>query len=226
MCRQQSLEKLDTFKGRITLIPGATNDREVIKRAVAGCDGVLVVLVPRGVHGYSTGTAQAVLDHAPAAARLVCSCGWHITRDGQDVYRWKLSDRETALVCSLVCPPRRSRRPVVACRRVFGSDAREPSCVAAITRRAIARACPSGADMLSDPILRATSRAAWTSHYSWWRRRRTRAQPRSPMRPSATRRPPRSRTPLRNRAFRAPRTSFVGPHHATSAKLASTFYQS
>jgi len=49
--------KLDRFKGRITVIPGATNDREVIKRAVAGCDGVLVVLVPWGVHRYSSGTA-------------------------------------------------------------------------------------------------------------------------------------------------------------------------
>ena len=27
---------------------------------MAGCDGVLVVLVPRGVNGYSTGTAQMV----------------------------------------------------------------------------------------------------------------------------------------------------------------------
>jgi nucleoside-diphosphate-sugar epimerase len=69
VCRQQSVGKLDAFKGRITVIPGATNDREVIKRAVAGCDGVLVVLVPRGVHGYSTGTAQAVLDYAPRACR-------------------------------------------------------------------------------------------------------------------------------------------------------------
>ena len=31
---------------RITVIPGATNDRDVIRRAVDGCDGVLVVLVP------------------------------------------------------------------------------------------------------------------------------------------------------------------------------------
>jgi uncharacterized protein YbjT (DUF2867 family) len=46
VCRQESVAKLDTFKERITAIPGATNDREVIKRAVAGCDGVLVVLVP------------------------------------------------------------------------------------------------------------------------------------------------------------------------------------
>ena len=31
-----------------------------------------------------------MLDHAPPRARLVFSCGWHITRDGQDVYSWKL----------------------------------------------------------------------------------------------------------------------------------------
>ena len=60
VCREQSVPKLEEFAGRITVVPGATNDAEVIKRAVAGCDGVLVVLVPRGVNGYSTGTAQMV----------------------------------------------------------------------------------------------------------------------------------------------------------------------
>ena len=40
VCRERSVGKLDPFKGRITVIPGATNDREVIKQAVAGCDGV------------------------------------------------------------------------------------------------------------------------------------------------------------------------------------------
>ena len=59
VCREQSVAKLDAFKGRMTVIPGPTDDREVIKKAVAGCDGVLTVLVPRGMHGYSTGTAQA-----------------------------------------------------------------------------------------------------------------------------------------------------------------------
>ena len=68
VCREQSVPKLDSFKGRITVIPGATDDREVIRTAVAGCDGVLAVLVPRGVHGYSTGTAQAVLDLASPGA--------------------------------------------------------------------------------------------------------------------------------------------------------------
>jgi len=85
VCREQSIAKLDALTGRITVVPGATDDREVIRQAVAGCDGVLTVLVPRGVHGYSTGTAQAVLDLAAPGARLVFSCGWHITRDGQDV---------------------------------------------------------------------------------------------------------------------------------------------
>jgi nucleoside-diphosphate-sugar epimerase len=70
VCREQSVAKLDGFAGRLIVIPGATDDREVISRAVAGCDGVLTVLVPRGVHGYSTGTAQAVLDLASPGARL------------------------------------------------------------------------------------------------------------------------------------------------------------
>jgi NAD(P)H-binding len=90
VCRERSVGKLDAFKGRITIIPGATNDRDVIKRAVAGCDGVLTVLVPWGVNHYATGTAQAVLDYAQPGARLIFSCGWHVTRDGQDVYSWKL----------------------------------------------------------------------------------------------------------------------------------------
>jgi hypothetical protein len=90
VCREKSVGKLDPFEGRITIVPGATDDRAVIERAEAGCDGVLVVLVPWGVHGYSTGTAQAVLDYAQPGARLVFSCGWHITLDGQDVYSWRL----------------------------------------------------------------------------------------------------------------------------------------
>jgi len=88
VCREKSVTKLDEFRGRITVIPGATNDREIIKKAVAGCDGVLTVLIPWGVKNYSSGTAQAVLDYAQPGARLVFSCGWHITLDGQDKYSW------------------------------------------------------------------------------------------------------------------------------------------
>jgi hypothetical protein len=47
------------------------------------------VLVPWGVQQYSSGTAQAVLDYAGPDARLVFSCGWHISRDGKDQYSWR-----------------------------------------------------------------------------------------------------------------------------------------
>ena len=89
VCRERSIGKLVRFKGRINVFPGATDDREVITKAVEGCDGVLTVLVPWGVHNYASGTAQAVLDYAQPDARLIFSCGWHITRDGQDVYSWR-----------------------------------------------------------------------------------------------------------------------------------------
>jgi len=52
VCREQSVEKLERFKGRITAIPGATDDRDVIKRAVAECDGVLTVLNPMNHHRW------------------------------------------------------------------------------------------------------------------------------------------------------------------------------
>jgi hypothetical protein len=125
VCREKSVGKLAEFADRITLVPGPTDDPGVIRRAVAGCDGVLVVLVPWGMQGYSTGTAQAVLDHAPPGARLVFSCGWHITRDGQDVY----SRRFRALVAVMGFVGRLLRvadvdDQVEACRRIFASDTR------------------------------------------------------------------------------------------------------
>jgi NAD(P)-dependent dehydrogenase (short-subunit alcohol dehydrogenase family) len=123
VCREGSVPKLDSFRERITIIPGATNDREVIKRAVDGCDGVLTVLVPWGVQQYSTGTAQAVIDYASPETRLIFSCGWHITRDGKDVY----SPLFKAIVGSFGFLARLARfadldDQVEACRRVFESD--------------------------------------------------------------------------------------------------------
>lgn len=123
VCRERSVDKLDAFKGRITVIPGQTNDREVIRRAVEGCDGVLAVLVPWGVHQYSSGTAQAVLDYAPSGARLVFSCGWHISRDGLDVYSFKIK-----FLVNVGGGLARLLRvaelddQVEACRRIFASD--------------------------------------------------------------------------------------------------------
>jgi hypothetical protein len=123
VCREQSVGKLAAFKGRITVFPGATNDREVIKKAVEGCDGVLTVLVPWGVHDYSSGTAQAVLDHARPGARLIFSCGWHITKDGLDVYPWtfKAFEKASGWIVKLFRVADIDDQ-VEACRRIFASD--------------------------------------------------------------------------------------------------------
>ena len=154
VCREQSVGKLAEFEDRITVVPGATDDREVIGRAVAGCDAVLVVLVPRGVHGYSTGTAQAVLDLAPPGARLVFSCGWHITLDGQDVYSWKLK----ALV-NVLGPLARLARfadlddQVEACRRVFASDTRWTVVRGSDLEEGESQGVPVWSRHVGDPIL-------------------------------------------------------------------------
>ncbi|MCJ7536958.1 MAG: NAD(P)H-binding protein [Anaerolineales bacterium] len=123
VCRESSVGKLDAFKGRITIIPGATNNRQVIKKAVAGCDGVLTVLVPWGVHQYSSGTAQAVLDQARPGARLIFSCGWHITRDGQDLYSrgFKAVLKATSWLGRLFRAVDIDDQ-VEACRQIFASD--------------------------------------------------------------------------------------------------------
>src|SRR5881397_3889587 len=154
VCRAESVEKLNEFKGRITVIPGATNDPEVIKRAVAGCDGVLVVLVPRGVHGYSTGTAQAVLDHAPPGARLVFSCGWHISRDGQDVYSRKLKT-----IVNVFGPLAKLARfadlddQVEACRRIFASNTRWTVVRGSDLEEGESQGLPVWSRHVGDPIL-------------------------------------------------------------------------
>jgi hypothetical protein len=125
VCREQSVGKLEGYRGPIEIVPGATNDPQSIGRAVADCDGVLVVLVPWGMEHYASGTAQAVLDHAPPGARLVFSCGWWPPRDGNDTYSWKVKAQveimgrlaKLARVVDL-------DDQVEATRRVFASDTR------------------------------------------------------------------------------------------------------
>jgi NAD(P)-dependent dehydrogenase (short-subunit alcohol dehydrogenase family) len=155
VCREKSVGKLAEFEGRVEIVPGATDDREVIKRAVASCDGVLVVLVPRGVHGYASGTAQAVLDHAEPGARLVFSCGWHITLDGQDVYSWRLK----ALV-NIAGPLARLARfadlddQVEACRRIFASDSRWTVVRGSDLEEGDSQGLPVWSPHVGDPLLK------------------------------------------------------------------------
>src|SRR4051794_8643910 len=87
VCRAGSVSELEEYWERIAVIPGRTNDVDVIQRASAGRKDVLGVLAAWGVKArYSSGTAQAVLDFAEPSARLIFSCGWHITRDGEEAY--------------------------------------------------------------------------------------------------------------------------------------------
>lgn len=90
VCRPESVGKLARFGDKIKVFPGRTNNREVIRKAVEGCDGVLTVLAPWGVDDYASGTAKAVLDYSEPGARLVFSCGLHISMDGQDRFSWKI----------------------------------------------------------------------------------------------------------------------------------------
>lgn len=154
VCRESSKEKLDEFKDRIAIVPGATNDREVIRRAVAGCDGVLTVLAPWGVQAYSTGTAQAVLDFSPPGARLIFSCGWHITRDGRDRY----SPMFKAMVGFFGWVARLIRfadldDQVEACRRIFESDTRWTVVRGSDLEEGESQGLPVWSRHVGDPIL-------------------------------------------------------------------------
>jgi NAD(P)-dependent dehydrogenase (short-subunit alcohol dehydrogenase family) len=155
VCREQSVDKLAEFEGRITIVPGRTDDREAIKRAVTGCDGVLVVLVPRGVNHYASGTAQAVLDYAEPGARLVFSCGWHISRDGKDVYPWKVK----AMVNIAGRLARLARLvdlddQVEATRRIFASDTRWTVVRGSDLEEGASQGLPVWSRHVGDPILK------------------------------------------------------------------------
>jgi hypothetical protein len=155
VCRERSVAKLDAFKGRITIYPGATNDGEVVRKAVAGCDGVLTVLVPWGIRGYSTGTAKAVLDHASPGARLVFSCGWHITRDGQDQYSrtFKLFVRAFGWFARAIRLADLDDQ-VEACRRIFDSASRWTVVRGSDLEEGESQGLPVWSRHIGDPILK------------------------------------------------------------------------
>jgi NAD(P)-dependent dehydrogenase (short-subunit alcohol dehydrogenase family) len=154
VCREQSVEKLDRFRNRISIVHGETDDRDVIKRAVEGCDAVLTVLVPRGLHQYASGTAQAVLDFARPEARLVFSCGWHITRDGQDVYSRKLK-----MIVNVFGSVAKLARfadlddQVEACRRIFASDSQWTVVRGSDLEEGESQGLPVWSRHVGDPIL-------------------------------------------------------------------------
>ncbi len=154
VCREKSVGKLDAYCDRMEIVPGRTNDPEVIAQAVRGCDGVLTVLVPWGVDDYASGTAQAVLDHSETDARLVFSCGWHISRDGKDQYSWWFR-----LMLVMVTWIARAIRvididdQVEACRRIFASDRRWTVVRGSDLEEGESEGLPVWSQHVQDPIL-------------------------------------------------------------------------
>jgi hypothetical protein len=153
VCRPQSVSKLDEFAGRIEIVPGLTDDREAIQKAVAGCDGALVVLAPWGMNHYASGTAQAVLDLAPPNARLVFSTGWWPSRDGMDVYpwsvKWKLLLGRLARLARVVDLEDQAD----ACRRVYMSDSRWTVVRGSDLEEGESQGLPVWSRHVGDPIL-------------------------------------------------------------------------
>ena len=88
-------------------------------------------------------------------ARLVFSCGWHITRDGQDVYSWKLK-----AIVRVFGPLARLARfadlddQVEACRRVFASDTRWTVVRGSDLEEGESQGLPVWSRHVGDPILR------------------------------------------------------------------------
>ena len=96
-----------------------------------------------------------MLDHARPGARLVFSCGWHITRDGQDVYPWKLK----AIVKVVGRLARLARfadldDQVEACRRVFASDTRWTVVRGSDLEEGESQGLPVWSRHVGDPILK------------------------------------------------------------------------
>ena len=154
VCREKSVEKLNEFKGQIKIIPGATNDRAVIREVVEGCDGVLTVLVPWGMNQYSSGTAQAVLDFAPPDARLIFSCGWHISMDGLDVYSrsFKRYEKFAGWFGKLIRVVDIEDQ-VEACRRIFASKAKWTVVRGSDLEEGESQGLPVWSKHVGDPIL-------------------------------------------------------------------------
>lgn len=154
VCRPESVHKLAQFGDRITIIPGSTTDAAVIQKAVTGADGVLTVLVPWGLDRMATKMASAVLGHAKPDARLVFSCGWHVTKDVAD--RYPLKDRMLTWVFGRIAKLTRMADiddQEAAARLVFASDQDWTVVRASDLEEGESEGLPVWAEHVGDPIL-------------------------------------------------------------------------
>jgi hypothetical protein len=140
------LTKGDALGRKARNLAGVLGERKFLR-------SLLSVFNLSGIN-YSTGTAQAVLDYAPAGARLIFSCGWHITRDGKDIY----SPAFKAFVKVFGWLARLTRfadldDQAEACRRVFASDTRWTVVRGSDLEEGESQGLPVWSRHVGDPIL-------------------------------------------------------------------------
>ena len=96
-----------------------------------------------------------MLDHARPGARLVFSCGWHITRDGQDVY--SVEGQGPGEVAGRLAKLARFADlddQVEACRRIFASDTRWTVVRGSDLEEGDSQGLPVWSEHVGDPILK------------------------------------------------------------------------
>jgi hypothetical protein len=94
------------------------------------------------------------MDFSEPNARLIFSCGWHISRDGKDMYSWKLK----ALVKIFGGVARLFRLvelndQVEACRRIFESDTKWTVVRGSDLEEGESQGLPVWSRHVGDPIL-------------------------------------------------------------------------
>jgi hypothetical protein len=106
------------------------------------------------MHDYSSGTAQAVLDHALPEARLIFSCGWHITLDNQDQFSKSLL-RQVKIFGWIGRFLRLVdiNDQVVACNKIFSSDRAWTVVRGSDLKEGPSEGLPVHSDHIHDPIL-------------------------------------------------------------------------
>jgi hypothetical protein len=95
-----------------------------------------------------------VLENAEPGARLVFSCGWHITRDGKDVYsrRLRMFVKVFGTLARIVRFADLDDQ-VEACRRVFASDTRWTVVRGSDLEEGESQGLPVWSSHVGDPIL-------------------------------------------------------------------------
>jgi hypothetical protein len=95
-----------------------------------------------------------VLDYASPGARLIFSCGWHITLDGKDVYTRSLKAEEKfARWFGRLTHIVDIDDQVEACRRVFASDTRWTVVRGSDLEEGESQGMPVWSRHVGDPIL-------------------------------------------------------------------------